>query len=229
MQLPPMRDNATEETETVQDAPLGAAIAQLHHTYIVSQTREGLVIVDQHAAHERILYEQVKAALSRGGVARQMLLIPELVELSESAADALIARREEWMKLGLVIGQFGSTAIVVREIPALLGDTNISGLIRDLADDVCALDVGLALSETLESILSTMACHGSVRAGRALTHAEMNALLRQMEATPIQGNVTMADQPMSHSNEQKLKNSSADGKYLSSRNRQPGDNRDHPG
>jgi DNA mismatch repair protein MutL len=186
MQLPTMmRDNATEET--AHDAPLGAAIAQLHHTYIVAQTREGLVIVDQHAAHERILYEQVKAALSRGGVARQMLLIPELVELSESAADALIVRREEWMQLGLVIEQFGSTAIVVREIPALLGDTNIIGLIRDLADDVCALDVGLALSETLESILSTMACHGSVRAGRALTHAEMNALLRQMEATPYSG------------------------------------------
>lgn len=177
---------AVVETEW-RDHPLGAAVAQLHNTYIVAETREGLVVVDQHAAHERLMYEQVKDALHKGGVKRQMLLIPELVELSESQAEALAARIPEWQAMGLVLERFGANAIVVREIPALLGDTDIQGLVRDLADDVQAFEAGLALKDRLESLLSTMACHGSVRAGRALTTQEMNALLRQMEATPYSG------------------------------------------
>lgn len=171
----------------VVDAPLGAAVAQLHNTYIVAETREGLVVVDQHAAHERLMYEQVKVAMEQGGVARQMLLIPELVEVSEAQADALAARLPEWQAMGLVMERFGDAAMVVREIPALLGDTDIQGLVRDLADDVQAYDAGLALKDRLESLLSTMACHGSVRAGRALKIDEMNALLRQMEQTPYSG------------------------------------------
>ncbi len=182
MELP----EAEQDTAPV-DAPLGAAVAQLHNTYIVAETREGLVVVDQHAAHERLMYEQVKAQMERGGVARQMLLIPELVELSEGQVDALAARLTEWAGLGLVMERFGPTALVVREIPALLGETDIAGLVRDLADDVQEYDAGLALKDRIESLLSTMACHGSVRAGRALTIQEMNALLRQMEATPFSG------------------------------------------
>ena len=125
--------------------------------------------------------------MEAGGVARQMLLIPELVELTESQAEALGARLAEWQAMGLVMERFGANAVVVREIPALLGDTDIQGLVRDLADDVQAFDAGLALKDRLESLLSTMACHGSVRAGRSLRIDEMNALLRQMERTPYSG------------------------------------------
>ena len=169
------------------DAPLGAAVAQLHHTYIVSQTRDGLVIVDQHAAHERIMYEKFKSEMAASGVARQLLLIPEVVELNDMQATRLLARAEEWTALGLVMEAFGESTLLVREVPAILGDCNIIGLVRDLADDVTLYEEGLALGDKLESILSTMACHGSVRAGRPMSATEMNALLRQMEATPFSG------------------------------------------
>ena len=162
-------------------------MAQLHHTYIVAQTRDGLVIVDQHAAHERIMYEKFKAAMAADGVPRQMLLIPEVVELTDAQAARLMGKAAEWASLGLVLEMFGESTILVREVPSLLGDSNIIGLVQDLADDLSLYEDGLALADKLEAILSTMACHGSVRAGRVLSLNEMNALLRQMEATPFSG------------------------------------------
>jgi DNA mismatch repair protein MutL len=169
------------------DYPLGAARAQVHETYIVAQTRDGMVIVDQHAAHERLVYERMKGELSEGGVARQALLLPEVVELDPAEAERVAARAEELAALGLVVESFGPGAILVREVPALLGETDAAGLIRDIADDLAENGQALALKERLEDVCSTMACHGSVRAGRRLTAPEMNALLRQMEATPHSG------------------------------------------
>lgn len=169
------------------DHPLGAAVAQLHHTYIVSQTRDGLILVDQHAAHERIMYEKFKAAMAADGVPRQMLLLPEVVELTDAQAERLMARAGEWAKLGLVLEAFGESTILVREVPSLLGDTDVIGLVNDLADNLALYGDGLALADKLEAILSSMACHGSVRAGRPMNVGEMNALLRQMEATPFSG------------------------------------------
>jgi DNA mismatch repair protein MutL len=169
------------------ERPLGAARAQLHANYIVAQTSDGLVIVDQHAAAERLTYERMKHELQEGGVVRQALLLPEVVELDPAEAERIGARADELTALGLVIEPFGPGAILVRETPALLGETDAIGLIRDIADDLAENDSPLALKERLEDICSTMACHGSVRAGRRLTAAEMNALLRQMEATPHSG------------------------------------------
>ena len=169
------------------DFPLGAARAQLHETYIVAQTRDGLVVVDQHAAHERLVYERMKAELERGGVARQVLLMPEVVDLDPAEAERVLARADEFAALGLVLEAFGPGAVLVRETPALLGQTDAKGLVRDIADDLAENGEALALKERLEEVCSTMACHGSVRAGRRLTAAEMNALLREMEATPHSG------------------------------------------
>ena len=167
--------------------PLGAARAQLHETYIMAQTPDGVVIVDQHAAHERIVYERVKAALGNGGVARQALLIPEVVSLDAPSAERVAARADELAELGLLVEPFGPEAVIVREVPALLGIHEAAGLIRDLADELAEHGTGSALKERLEAVCSTMACHGSVRAGRRLNAEEMNALLRQMEATPGSG------------------------------------------
>jgi DNA mismatch repair protein MutL len=169
------------------DYPLGAARAQVHETYIVAQTRDGVVIVDQHAAHERLVYERMKGELEAGGVARQALLLPEVVELDPAEADRVLERAEELAGLGLVLESFGPGAILVRETPALLGDTDAAGLVRDIADDLAENGAALALGERLQAVCSTMACHGSVRAGRRLSAPEMNALLRQMEATPHSG------------------------------------------
>ena len=169
------------------DFPLGAARAQVHETYIVAQTRDGMVIVDQHAAHERLVYERMKVEMAGGGVSRQALLIPEVVELDPAEAERVCARAAELAGLGLVIEAFGPGAVLVRETPALLGDTDIAGLVRDIADDLTENGQALALKERLEEVCSTMACHGSVSAGRRLTAPEMNALLRQMEATPHSG------------------------------------------
>ncbi|MGE0650535.1 MAG: DNA mismatch repair endonuclease MutL [Alphaproteobacteria bacterium] len=168
----------------VQDFPLGAARAQLFDTYIVAETADGMVIVDQHAAHERLVYERIKAALADKGVARQILLIPEVVEMEPRAAERLLARAEELAELGLLIEPFGTGAVVLRESPALLGEVAAGQLLNDLADEFTALDHGHALTERLETICATMACHSSVRAGRRLNAQEMNALLREMEATP---------------------------------------------
>ena len=169
------------------DFPLGAARAQVHETYIVAQTRDGMVIVDQHAAHERLVYERMKGELQAGGVARQTLLLPEVVELDPAEAERVVAKAEELAALGLVIESFGPGAVLVRETPALLGRADAVGLVRDIADDLSENGSALALKERLEAVCSTMACHGSVRAGRRLNGAEMNALLREMEATPHSG------------------------------------------
>ena len=170
-----------------EDYPLGAARGQVHGTYIVSQTSDGIVIVDQHAAHERLVYEQMKAALDSGGVTRQMLLLPEVVELEESAVARLTQRQQELADLGLVLEGFGPGAVIIRETPALLGEGDVKGLVRDLAEELAEFGDSVALKEKLSDVCSSMACHGSVRAGRRLKAEEMNALLRQMEATPHSG------------------------------------------
>ena len=169
------------------DQPLGAARAQVHGTYIVAQTRDGIVVVDQHAAHERLVYERMKTQMALGSVTRQALLTPEVVELDPAEADRVVARADELAQLGLIVEPFGGGAVLVRETPALLGDTDVQGLIRDIADDLAEHGAALALSERLGEVCGTMACHGSVRAGRVLSAPEMNALLRQMEATPHSG------------------------------------------
>ncbi len=169
------------------DCPLGAARAQLHETYIVAQTRGSVIIVDQHAAHERLVYERMKAALTEGGVKRQGLLIPEIVSLEPYEVSALEDAASELAELGLAIEAFGSDAVVVRETPAMLGHTDVQGLVKDLARDIAADRGKTVLKARLEAVASRMACHGSVRAGRRLSPAEMNALLREMEATPFSG------------------------------------------
>ncbi|WP_411816612.1 DNA mismatch repair endonuclease MutL [Hyphococcus sp. DH-69] len=169
------------------DKPLGAARAQLHETYIVAQTQDGLVIVDQHAAHERLVYEKMKTALAEGSVASQGLLLPEIVDLTADEVARLEPRLDEFAGLGLVMERFGDDAIMVRETPAMLGEVDIKGLVQSLCDDLSAIGESLALKERLEEVCSSMACHGSIRSGRRLTGDEMNALLRQMEATPHSG------------------------------------------
>jgi DNA mismatch repair protein MutL len=169
------------------DHPLGAARAQVHDTYIVAQTHDGLVVVDQHAAHERIVYERLKEAIAKNGVPRQILLIPEIVELDESDVERLVARADELSRYGLVIEAFGPGAIALRETPALLGEIDGAGLIRDLAEHIGEWDETLPLERRLMQVASSMACHGSVRAGRRLKPEEMNALLREMEGTPNSG------------------------------------------
>jgi DNA mismatch repair protein MutL len=179
---------ATSEPAADQiDRPLGAARAQVHETYIVAQTRDGLVIVDQHAAHERIVYERMKTAIEKTGVARQILLIPEIVELDEADVARLAARAEELARFGLIVEQFGPGAVAVRETPSLLGDVDVKGLISDLAEHMAEWDDSLPLERRLLHVSATMACHGSVRAGRRLKPEEMNALLREMEAVPNSG------------------------------------------
>ena len=167
--------------------PLGVARAQVHETYIVSQTDEGVVIVDQHAAHERLLHEKLKNQLESEGVKRQALLLPEVVELGEDGARRLTQRAAELADMGLVLEPFGLGAVVVRETPALLGEADIQGLVRDLAEELAEMGDHLSLKEKVEEVCGTLACHTSVRAGRRLTVEEMNALLRQMEATPHSG------------------------------------------
>jgi DNA mismatch repair protein MutL len=169
------------------DHPLGAARAQLHETYIVAQTAAGIVIVDQHAAHERLTYERMKQAMAEGGIARQPLLVPEVVNLDPAEVDRLATRAGELAELGLVLEPFGPDAVLVRETPALLGQMDVKGLVRDLADDIAENGAALSLKERLEAVAATLACHTSVRAGRRLNADEMNALLREMEATPHSG------------------------------------------
>jgi DNA mismatch repair protein MutL len=176
-----------ELAEDGLDYPLGAARAQVHDTYIVAQTDDALVIVDQHAAHERIVYEKLKAAIEKSRVARQILLIPEIVELDESDVERLLGRAEELGRYGLVLESFGPGAVALRETPALLGEIDGAGLVRDLAEHMSEWDETLPLERRLMQVASSMACHGSVRAGRRLKPAEMNALLREMERTPNSG------------------------------------------
>lgn len=175
------------EAEEPQRFPLGAARAQIHENYIVAQTGDGLVIVDQHAAHERLVFEALRKGLAERRVPSQALLIPEIVDLPEEDCDRLMEHAEEFDRLGLTIERFGPGAIAVRETPALLGETDAAGLIRQLADEIAEWDAAPTLSGKLDYVAATMACHGSVRSGRRMRPEEMNALLRQMEATPGSG------------------------------------------
>ena len=178
---------ATFDDVALECYPLGAARTQLHDSYIVAQTEAGLVLVDQHAAHERLVYERMKAALVAGGVPRQGLLLPEVVDLDPAHVELLLQRRQELERLGLVLEPFGEGAVLVRELPAPLRNPDVPELIRDLVEDLAEIDQALSLLDALERVCATLACHGSVRAGRRLTLAEMNGLLRQMEATPNSG------------------------------------------
>jgi DNA mismatch repair protein MutL len=164
--------------------PLGAARAQIHENYIVAQTEDGLVVVDQHAAHERLVYERLKRSLAERGVARQILLIPEIVDMDAADAERIAERAEEFAAVGLVVDRFGPGAIAVRETPSMLGAVDAAALLRDLADELAEWDRSATVQDRLDRVASTMACHGSVRAGRVLKPAEMDALLREMEATP---------------------------------------------
>ncbi|MEM6461116.1 MAG: DNA mismatch repair endonuclease MutL [Pseudomonadota bacterium] len=185
---PSARREAAAETD-VQTVgfPLGAARAQLHENYIVAQTEDGLVIVDQHAAHERLVYESMKRSLQTQSPASQVLLIPEIVDLPEEDCDRLMVHREAFAKLGLVIERFGPGAMAVRETPAILGQIDAASMMSELADEVAEWDDSGGLKARIDCVAATMACHGSVRAGRRLNAEEMNTLLRQMEATPGSG------------------------------------------
>lgn len=167
--------------------PMGVARGQVAATYIVAEAEDGLVIVDQHAAHERLVLERMRKATVSGSVASQPLLLPEVVELEEPACDRLEARMTELAQFGLDLERFGPAAVLVRGVPAMLGTSDVRGLVIDLADELAAFGEALSLKERLDSVAATMACHGSVRAGRILSVAEMNALLREMEITPRSG------------------------------------------
>ena len=186
----PIMGRAEAATHAVPEAashPLGIARGQVANTYIIAEAEDGLVIVDQHAAHERLVLERMRAAASNAKIAAQGLLVPEVVELDESACDRLEARAAELADFGLDIERFGPAAMLVRSVPAMLGDGDIKGLVTDLADDLAAYGEALTLKERIDHVAATMACHGSVRAGRVLNVTEMNALLREMEVTPHSG------------------------------------------
>ncbi|EGF89548.1 DNA mismatch repair protein MutL family protein [Asticcacaulis biprosthecium C19] len=184
----PVLERPVDVAASAVDAfPLGAARAQIHETYIIAQTADGLVIVDQHAAHERLVYEEMKVAMAQGHVQSQSLLIPEIVDLEREEVARLVARRDDLATMGLQVEAFGPTSVLVRDIPALMGDCDISGLVRDLVDDLTEHGELLALKERMAEICGDHACRHSVRSGRRLNAHEMNALLRQMEATPHSG------------------------------------------
>ncbi len=180
-----------EEVPVVEDAPadhpLGAARAQVHENYIIAQTADGMVIVDQHAAHERLVYEKLKRQMATNGVAAQALLIPEIVEMSEAEAAQLLAMAEELGRLGLTLESFGAGAVAVRETPAILGPVDAAAMLRDILDELADLGDSQSVQARIEAVLSRVACHGSVRSGRRMQAEEMNALLREMEATPHSG------------------------------------------
>ncbi|MCT7663101.1 DNA mismatch repair endonuclease MutL [Shinella kummerowiae] len=184
---PVFAPSGLREEEPPQRHPLGAARAQLHENYIVAQTEDGLVIVDQHAAHERLVFEAMRNALHSRAVPAQVLLIPEIIDLPEDDCDRLVAHADEFATLGLGIERFGPGAVAVRETPAMLGEMDAAGLIHQLADELAEWDTASGLKAKLEYLAATMACHGSVRSGRRMRPEEMNALLRQMEATPGSG------------------------------------------
>lgn len=184
---PPQASEIKEENDCSNAYPLGVARAQVHATYIIAQTMDGIIIVDQHAAHERLIQAKIEQDLTKQGIARQSLLIPEVVELDEADVRRLANRTHELAELGMVLEAFGNGAVVVREIPALLGEIDIKSLVHDLADDLAELDETITLKDRLNKVCAIMACHNSVRAGRCLNAEEMNALLRQMEATPLSG------------------------------------------
>ncbi|MGO4908396.1 DNA mismatch repair endonuclease MutL [Pseudorhodobacter sp. W20_MBD10_FR17] len=186
-EAPTARMEPQEIAQTDAARPLGAARAQVHENYIIAQTADGMVIVDQHAAHERLVYERLKAQRDANGIAAQALLIPEIIDLSASDTARLLDVAPELAQLGLVIEAFGGTAIAVRETPAILGRVNASALLRDILDDLADLGTSDRLQARMDAVLSRMACHGSIRSGRQMRAEEMNALLREMEATPLSG------------------------------------------
>jgi DNA mismatch repair protein MutL len=167
--------------------PLGAARAQVHENYIIAQTETGIVIVDQHAAHERLVYEKLKRQMAENGVAAQALLIPEIVEMSAGDSARLLELADELARFGLGVEPFGGGAVAVRETPAILGEVNAGALLRDILDELDDLGESLTVQARIEAILSRVACHGSIRSGRRMRAEEMNALLREMEATPHSG------------------------------------------
>ena len=177
----------TEAPAAMNDFPMGVARAQVAGTYIVAETADGMILVDQHAAHERLTLERLKRAAAGEGVASQLLLLPQVVDLDHAAAAHLLEHADAFAALGLDVEGFGPAAVLVRAVPAALGAADAVALVRDLADDLAAFDAGLGLQERLDAVAATMACHGSVRAGRSLSVAEMNALLREMEVTPYSG------------------------------------------
>ena len=178
---------SSESSNEMASFPLGAAQAQLHKNYIVAQTNEGLVIVDQHAAHERLVYEKMKIDLKEGGIKRQVLLIPEVVDLEHVKIQRLLELKDDFARLGLVLEEFGEGAILVREIPSILGDINVKNLVIDIVDELEEFGSSTVLEDKLGHICGTIACHSSVRSGRTLRVEEMNALLREMEVTPHSG------------------------------------------
>jgi DNA mismatch repair protein MutL len=183
-----MKTDISDADDIATDYPLGAAKAQLHKTYIVAETKDGMVIIDQHAAHERLVLERMKAQRDQaGGIERQALLIPEVIEPGAAAVMVLLDHADMLAGLGLVIESFGDGAILVREMPAILGQTNIQQLIKDTAEELLEHDNSQSLEARMDHVLATMSCYGSVRAGRPLNAAEMNALLREMEDTPRSG------------------------------------------
>jgi DNA mismatch repair protein MutL len=178
---------AEPAVEPLVSFPLGVARGQVAATYIVAEAEDGLVIVDQHAAHERLVLERMRAAREGGLVTRQALLMPEVVELDEPDCDRLEGAASELADMGLEFERFGATALLVRAVPAALGKTDVAGLLSDLAAEIAELGGPLSLRDKLDHVAATIACHGSVRAGRVLSVAEMNALLREMEVTPRSG------------------------------------------
>lgn len=184
---PSARFEQTEPAPVEEALPLGAARAQIHENYIIAQTETGMVIVDQHAAHERLVYEKLKAQMAENGVAAQALLIPEVIELSEGEASLLLDHAVTLGRFGLTIESFGGGAVVVRETPAILGEVNAEAIVRDVLDELADLGSSDFVQARIEAILSRVACHGSIRSGRRMSAPEMNALLREMEATPHSG------------------------------------------
>jgi DNA mismatch repair protein MutL len=172
------------ETPFTEDFPLGAARAQFHDNYIVAQTKAGIVLVDQHAAHERLVYERLKRERAGQGIASQPLLVPQVVELDPSDVERLSGAAELLAQSGLVLEAFGDRAVLLREIPTALGSADVAGIVKDIADELAEIGETTAVDERINHVLATMACHNSVRSGRKLKPDEMNALLREMEATP---------------------------------------------
>jgi DNA mismatch repair protein MutL len=183
----PVVTPVTAEEPTPQDLPLGAARGQVHENYIIAQTADGMVIVDQHAAHERLVYEKLKTQMAENGVAAQALLIPEIVELSEGDCARLMAVADDLSRLGLTLEPFGGGAIAVRETPAILGEVDARAMILDILDELADQGDSQMVQARIEAILSRVACHGSIRSGRRMRAEEMNALLREMEDTPHSG------------------------------------------